>query len=40
MLRFQWVTCDEAYGKDPAFLDGVAALDRWYFAEVPQNIHV
>ena len=39
-LRFQWVACDEAYGKDPAFLDGVAALDRWYFAEVPRNIRI
>ena len=34
-LRFRWVTCDEAYGGNPAFLDGVAALDRWYLAEVP-----
>ncbi len=37
-LRFQWVTCDEAYGKSPAFLDGIAELNRWYFAEVPHNI--
>ena len=25
-LRFRWVTCDEAFGRDAAFLDGVAAL--------------
>ena len=36
-LRFQWVTCDETYGRNPDFLDGVAGLGRWYFAEVPHN---
>jgi SRSO17 transposase len=39
-LRFQWVTCDELYGRSPEFLDGVAALDRWYLAEVPYNLRV
>jgi len=39
-LRFRWVTCDELYGRSPDFLDGVAALDRWYFAEVPCNTRV
>ena len=39
-LDFRWVACDEAYGKDPAFLDGVADLDFWYFAEVPHNTRV
>jgi len=39
-LRFQWVTCDELYGRCPDFLDGVAGLDRWYFAEVPHNTRV
>jgi SRSO17 transposase len=39
-LRFQWVTCDELYGRSPEFLDGVADLDRWYFAEVPRNTRV
>jgi SRSO17 transposase len=39
-LDFRWVACDEAYGKDPAFLDGVADLGRWYFAEVPHNTRV
>ena len=37
-LRFGWVTCDEAYGRDPRFLDGVADLGVWYFAEVPHNM--
>jgi SRSO17 transposase len=36
-LRFRWVTCDESYGKVPVFLDGVAGLERWYFAEVPHS---
>jgi SRSO17 transposase len=39
-LRFRWVTCDELYGRSPDFLDGVAALDRWYLAEVPHNTRV
>lgn len=36
-LDFRWVACDEAYGKDPPFLDGVAGLGFWYFAEVPHS---
>jgi SRSO17 transposase len=36
-LAFQWVTADEHYGMNPAFLDGVAALGKWYFAEVPRS---
>jgi SRSO17 transposase len=39
-LRFRWVTGDEAFGRDSAFLDGVAALQRWYYAEVPQDTQV
>jgi SRSO17 transposase len=39
-LRFHWVTCDEAYGENPAFLDGVVALNRWYLAEVPRSTRV
>jgi SRSO17 transposase len=38
--RFGWVTCDEAFGRDTGFLDGVAALPRWYFAEVPHDTQV
>ena len=33
-LPFRWVAVDALYGDTPAFLDGVAALDKWYFAEV------
>ena len=37
---FQWITCDEHFGQNPGFLDGVAALGKWYFAEVPNNTRV
>ena len=33
-LPFRWVAVDALYGDTPAFLDGVAALGKWYFAEV------
>jgi len=39
-LRFRWVTCDEVYGGNPHFLDGVAELDRWTMAEVPHHTRV
>lgn len=39
-VPFQWVTCDEGYGKDPAFLDGLAALGKCYLAEVPSDTRV
>jgi DDE superfamily endonuclease len=39
-LGFRWVTCDEVFGREPAFLDGVAALQRWYFAEVSHDTRV
>jgi SRSO17 transposase len=39
-LRCRWVTCDEAFGREPDFLDGVAALQRWYFAEVSHDTRV
>lgn len=38
--RFRWVTCDQWFGRDPGFLDGVAELDRWYVAEVPHETRV
>jgi SRSO17 transposase len=40
VLPFRWVTCDEKYGRNPAFLDGIAALDKWYLAEVPADTRV
>ncbi len=33
-LPFRWVAVDALYGDAPAFLEGVAALGKWYFAEV------
>ncbi len=33
-LPLAWVAADELYGDSPAFRDGVAALNKWYFAEV------
>jgi SRSO17 transposase len=34
VVPFRWVTCDERYAEIPAFLDGSAALGKWYLAEV------
>ena len=34
---FQWVAADALYGDAPAFRDGVAALDKWYFTEVKSS---
>jgi SRSO17 transposase len=39
-LRMRWVTCDEGFGKDPAFLDGITELGLWYMAEVPHSTRV
>ena len=33
-LPCQWVVADALYGNSPTFRDGIAALDKWYFAEV------
>lgn len=33
-LPFQWVAADELYGDSPVFRDGIAAVNKWYFAEV------
>jgi SRSO17 transposase len=35
VVPFAWVNADEHYGMNPDFLDGVAGLGKWYFAEVP-----
>jgi SRSO17 transposase len=39
-VPFRWVVADEHYGMIPAFLDGVAAEGKWYFAEVPTSTKV
>lgn len=40
VLPFRWVTCDEKYGGNPAFLAGIASLGKWYLAEVPVDTRV
>jgi len=39
-LPFQWVLGDETYGDNPGFLDGVAALGKFYFVEVAKTTQV
>lgn len=39
-VPFQWVLADEHYGMNPQFLDGVAALGKWYLVEVPGTMRV
>ncbi|HLB50538.1 MAG TPA: transposase, partial [Anaerolineales bacterium] len=34
-LPFRWVTADEHFGQNLAFLQGISALGKWYLAEVP-----
>ena len=38
-LRFRWLTCDEAFGRDSKFLDEVDQ-SVFYFAEVPHDTQV
>jgi len=40
VVPFAWVNADEHYGMNPDFLDGIAGLDKWYFAEVPKTTMV
>jgi len=35
VVPFRWVTADEHFGQNPAFLDGIASLRKWYLVEVP-----
>ncbi|NJO81408.1 MAG: IS701 family transposase [Blastochloris sp.] len=39
-LRCRWVLADEAFGRDTAWLDAVAALSLWYMVEVPLSTQV
>jgi hypothetical protein len=39
-VPFRWVTADEHFGQNPGFLEGIAALDKWYLAEVPAATRV
>jgi SRSO17 transposase len=40
VIPFRWVACDEHFGQNPTFLDNVAALGKWYFAQVPADTRV
>lgn len=39
-LPSRWVAGDEAFGDNPALLDAIAALGKWYFMEVAHNTRV
>lgn len=39
-LPFQWVTGDEAFGDNPALLDAIDRLQKWYFMEVAHDTRV
>lgn len=39
-LPGQWVACDEAFGQNGGFLDKVANIGLWYYAEVPHTTRV
>jgi SRSO17 transposase len=39
-LPFRWVTADEHYGENPAFLDAIAAAGKRYQVEVPSDTRV
>jgi SRSO17 transposase len=40
VLPGRWLTCDEAFGRSTLFLDDVARLGIWYYAEVPHDTQV
>ena len=40
VLPFEWVLCDEGFGKDPVFLDRLADAKLLYLAEVPHSTRV
>jgi SRSO17 transposase len=39
-VPFRWVTADEKYGENPAFLDGIDTLGKWYLVEVAADTRV
>jgi SRSO17 transposase len=39
-IRARWLTCDEGFGTDPAFLDRIADRGLWYLAEVSRRTQV
>jgi SRSO17 transposase len=39
-LPGRWLACDEAFGRSSDFLDQVADLGLWYYAEVPHDTQI
>lgn len=39
-VAFRWVLADADFGRDSGFLEALAALDKWYLAEVPKSTRV
>jgi SRSO17 transposase len=39
-VPFRWVVADEHFGSNPAFLEAVAALGKWYLVEVSPSTKV
>jgi SRSO17 transposase len=39
-VPFRWVVADEHFGSNPAFLEGIAALGKWYLVEVSLSTKV
>jgi SRSO17 transposase len=39
-LPFQWLTMDEAFGRDTKLLNKIALTGKYYFAEIPCDTHV
>src|SRR4030067_2977253 len=39
VVPFRWVTGDEHFGQNPAFLDGIASLHKWYLVAAPCDTH-
>ena len=37
VVPYQWVTADEHFGQNPAFVQGISALGKWYLVEVPAD---
>jgi SRSO17 transposase len=38
-LPFQWITMDEAFGRDTKLLNKIALTEKYYFAEIPCDTH-
>lgn len=39
-LRYQWLVCDEGFGRDTKLLEQIDRSGIWYFAEVPHDTYL